>query len=41
LISGSEAGLAWLDDQSDLAALIVLDDGRVLHSSRLSDYLWR
>lgn len=41
LISGSEAGLAWLEDQSDLAALIVLDDGRVLQSSRLSDYLWR
>jgi thiamine biosynthesis lipoprotein len=41
LISGCEAGLAWLEDQSDLAGLIVLDDGRVVQSSRLSDYLWR
>ncbi len=40
LISGSEAGLAWLETQSDFAALIVMEDGRVLHSSRLSDYVW-
>ena len=26
--------------QVDLASLIVLDNGRVLHSSRLSNYVW-
>ena len=40
LISGSESGLAWIDSQADMAALVVLEDGRVLHSSRLSDYVW-
>jgi thiamine biosynthesis lipoprotein len=41
LICGSEAGLQWIDEQPDLAALLVLEDGRVVHSARLSAYLWR
>jgi thiamine biosynthesis lipoprotein len=40
LISGSEAGLHWIESQPEFAALIVLDDGRVIFSSRLSLYLW-
>ncbi len=41
LISGSEAGLSWIEAQPDFAALVVLDDGRVLLSTRMNDYLWR
>ncbi len=39
LILGGEAGLRWIEEQAALAALLVLDDGRVLHSRRLSQYL--
>ncbi len=40
LILGSRAGLAWLEDQSTLAGLVVLESGYVLHSRRIEDYLW-
>lgn len=40
LISGHEAGLAWLDAQPDFAGLIVLEDGRMLGNARLSRYIW-
>lgn len=39
LILGSSAGLAWLDARSDLAGLVVLEDGRILRSQRMDAYL--
>ena len=40
LILGSGAGLEWIDARNDLAALLVLENGHVLHSRRLDEYLW-
>jgi thiamine biosynthesis lipoprotein len=39
LILGSRAALAWLDARPTLAGLLVLDDGRVLHTRRMDSYL--
>ncbi len=39
VISGSEAGLAWLDSDDSLAGLIILDNGQRLHSRNLASYL--
>lgn len=39
LILGSRAGLAWIEANPTLAALLVLDDGRRLDSDRLVRYL--
>lgn len=39
LIQGGAAGLAWIEARPPLAALLVLEDGRVLHSSRLGPHL--
>ena len=41
VILGSEHALAWLDERPSLAGLLVLDDGSVRRSRRLSRYLWR
>jgi thiamine biosynthesis lipoprotein len=41
LIMGSRAGLNWLEEQSTLAGLLVLESGYVLHSQRIEDYLWK
>ncbi len=41
LILGSRAGLEWLEEQSTLAGMAVLESGYVLHSRRIEDYLWR
>jgi thiamine biosynthesis lipoprotein len=38
LILGSAAGLAWLEARPDLAGLLVLADGQVIHSSRMAAY---
>ena len=40
LIQGSQTGLAWLEQQPELAGLLVLNDGQVWLSSKLPDYLW-
>lgn len=40
LLLGSTAGLAWIDARPQLAALLVLEDGTVQHSSALSRLLW-
>lgn len=37
LILGSRDGLAWLEARPTLAGLLVLEDGRVIHSRRLDD----
>lgn len=41
LILGGRAGLEWIEAREELAALIVLDDGQVLHSRRLDEYVWQ
>lgn len=38
LISGSQAGLAWLDADDDLAGLLVLETGERLYSRNLEKY---
>lgn len=38
LLSGSQAGLAWLAQNPGLAALLVLDDGRIVSSPNYSAY---
>ena len=41
LISGSRAGLDWLESNSSLAGILVLEDGQRIYSRRISQYLWR
>ena len=40
LILGSRHGLAWLEARPALAGLLILEDGRILSSRRLVNYLW-
>lgn len=40
LILGSDEGLDWIEARPTLAALLVLDDGTLICSSRLRNYLW-
>ena len=40
LISGSRAGLDWLESNPTLAGMLVLEDGQRLYSQRISEYLW-
>ncbi|KAB8145811.1 FAD:protein FMN transferase [Chloroflexia bacterium SDU3-3] len=40
LLRGSEAGLAWLESRPGLAGLLVLEDGTVRTSQRMSLYRW-
>ena len=39
-ISGSETGLAWLEEQPDYAAVLVREDGGAVYSARMEQYLW-
>ncbi|HZY43415.1 MAG TPA: FAD:protein FMN transferase [Anaerolineae bacterium] len=41
VILGSDQGLSWLEDHPHCAGLLVLEDGRVLFSERMHQYLWR
>jgi FAD:protein FMN transferase len=41
LILGSHAGLDWLEADSGLAAILVLEDGSRIYSRNMEDYLWR
>jgi FAD:protein FMN transferase len=41
LILGSRAGLEWLENQPGLSALLALQDGQIMRSSRLAKYYWR
>lgn len=41
LITGSREGMAWLEDQPDLAGILVLENGVRLYSRRIKPYLWR
>lgn len=40
LILGSATGLRWLDEQTELAGLIVLENGTVLYSARFEEYVF-
>ncbi len=37
---GGSAGLEWIEARPSLAALMVLENGQVLRSSRLADFVW-
>jgi len=39
LIRGSAAGLGWLESDPDLAALLILENGQILYSRRIHEYL--
>jgi len=39
LIRGSVEGLAWLEADPNLAGLVILEDGQVLYSQRIREYL--
>ena len=39
LILGSGAGMEWLESDSGLAGLLILDDGQLLASRRMEAYL--
>lgn len=41
LILGSREGLEWVETRDELAGLLVLEDGHIVHSRRLEDYVWR
>ncbi len=40
LMSGSEAGLAWIESDPLLAGMLVLEDGQCIYSEHISEYLW-
>jgi len=40
LISGSGAGLDWIESNPALAALLVLEDGQRFYSGRFSTFIW-
>jgi len=40
LILGSRAGIEWIQARPELAALLILDNGQVVASSRFQDYCW-
>jgi thiamine biosynthesis lipoprotein len=39
-ISGSEQGLAWLEEQPGYAAVIAREDGQAVYSAHMDNYLW-
>lgn len=41
LILGSQDGLDWLESDSSLAGMLVLEDGRCLQSSNFENHFWR
>ncbi len=41
LILGSREGLGWLEANTALAGVLVLDGGEALYSQRMGNYLWR
>jgi FAD:protein FMN transferase len=41
LILGSQAGLGWLEADSGLAGVLVLENGNIIYSRNMDKYLWR
>jgi len=39
-ISGSEQGLAWLEEQPGYAAVVVREDGQAVYSAQMDNCLW-
>ena len=39
LIRGSEAGLDWIESHPELAGLLILENGEILYSQKIVDYL--
>jgi len=40
LISGSHAGLDWLESNRSLAGMLVLEDGQRVYSQRMYEFIW-
>jgi thiamine biosynthesis lipoprotein len=40
LISGSQAGLDWIESSHALAGMLVLEDGQRIYSQGISEYVW-
>ncbi len=40
LILGSQAGLDWLENQPDFSGLLALQDGHLIYSRDMNQYLW-
>jgi thiamine biosynthesis lipoprotein len=40
LISGSRAGLEWIESNIALAGMLVLEDGQRIYSQRIHEYVW-
>ena len=36
---GSQVGLEWIETRPTLAALFILDNGQVLHSQKMEEFL--
>jgi thiamine biosynthesis lipoprotein len=41
LILGSQRGMDWLESKSELAGILVLENGEQLHTRRMKQFLWR
>ncbi len=41
LLSGTEAGLEWLETWPEFAALVMQEDGRLVGSTQFENYLWK
>lgn len=41
LILGSQAGINWLENHPQFSALLALQDGRLMYSHGMDQYLWR
>lgn len=41
LISGSEHGLAWIEERPLFSAMLVLETGDILYSNRMEQFFWR
>ncbi len=41
LLSGTEAGLEWLETWPEFAALVMQEDGRLVSSTQFENYLWK
>lgn len=40
LILGSDEGMRWIESRSELAGLLVLEDGQRVRSRRMDDFVW-
>jgi len=38
-ILGREKGLEWIEERPEYAGLMILENGEIIHSKRMQDYL--